>query len=146
MLRPSLHAPRAAQDAGELHAIVVILETLAVRLAPARSPAAIDGLRAANGRLAAAGDDRHAAAGADAELHVLLTDPCGDDRVLDLLHTARCALDGAVPAVAVDRGDVARSIREHAAIIDALAAGDGDRASERLRAHLVRRRPPPPSR
>jgi DNA-binding GntR family transcriptional regulator len=37
--------------------------------------------------------------------------------------------------------EVARAIRELAAVIDALATGDPDRASERLRVHNVRRRP-----
>ena len=40
----------------------MILETLAVRTAPPPEPRAIDELRAANGRLAAAGDDRAAVA------------------------------------------------------------------------------------
>ena len=141
MLRPPHHARRPAEDAGELHAIVVILETLALRTAPPPEPRAIDELRAANGRLAAAGDDRAAAADADAEIHALLTERCGDAQVLGLLEDARTALDRADPAPVPGGAEVARAIREHAAIIDALAAGDPARAAERLRVHLARRRP-----
>ena len=139
MLRPPHHARRPAEDAGELHAIVVILETLALRTAPPPEPRAIDELRAANGRLAAAGDDR--AAAADAEIHALLTERCGDARVLGLLEDARTALARVDPAPVAGGAEVARAIREHAAIIDALAAGDPARAADRLRVHLVRRRP-----
>ena len=141
MLRPPHHVCRPAEDAGELHAIVAILETLAVRTAPPPEPRAIDELRAANGRLAAAGDDRAAAADADAEIHALLTERCGDAQVLGLLEDARTALDRADPAPVPGGAEVARAIREHAAIIDALAAGDPARAADRLRVHLVRRRP-----
>jgi DNA-binding GntR family transcriptional regulator len=141
MLRPPHHVRRPVEDAGELHAIVVILETLAVRSAPPPEPRAIDELRAANGRVAAAGDDRAAAAGAEAELHALLTEPCGDVQVLRLLEDARTALDRVAPAPVAGGAEVARAIREHAAIIDALAAGDPERAAERLRVHPVRRRP-----
>ena len=141
MLRPPHHARRPAEDAGELHAIVVILETLAVRTARPPEPRAIDELRAANGRLAAAGDDRAAVADADAEIHALLTEPCGDAEVLGLLEDTRAALARVDPAPVAGGAEVARAIREHAAIIDALAAGDPARAAERLRVHLVRRRP-----
>jgi len=141
MLRPPHHARRPAEDAGELHAIVVILETLALRTAPPPEPRAIDELRAANGRLAAAGDDRAAAADADAEIHALLTERCGDAQVLGLFGDARTALYRADPAPVPGGAEVARAIREHAAIIDALAAGDPARAADRLRVHLVRRRP-----
>ena len=141
MLRPPHHARRPAEDAGELHAIVVILETLALRTAPPPEPRAIDELRAANGRLAAAGDDGAAAVDADAEIHALLTERCGDAQVLGLLEDARTALDRADPAPVPGGAQVARAIREHAAIIDALAAGDPARAAERLRVHLARRRP-----
>ena len=140
MLRPPHHARRPAEDAGELHAIVAILETLAVRTAPPPEPRALDALRAANGRLAAA-DDRAAVAGAEAEIHALLTEPCGDADILGLLEDARTALDRADPAPVPGGAEVARAIREHAAIIDALAAGDPARAADRLRVHLVRRRP-----
>ena len=141
MLRPPHHARRPAEDAGELHAIVVILETLALRTAPPPEPRAIDELRAANGRLAAAGDDGAAAVDADAEIHALLTERCGDAQVLGLLEDARTALDRADPAPVPGGAEVARAIREHATIIDALAAGDPARAADRLRVHLVRRRP-----
>ena len=141
MLRPPHHARRPAEDAGELHAIVVILETLALRTAPPPEPRAIDELRAANGRLAAAGDDGAAAVDADAEIHALLTERCGDAQVLGLLDDARTALARVDPAPVAGGAEVARAIREHAAIIDALAAGDPARAADRLRVHLVRRRP-----
>jgi len=141
MLRPPHHARRPAEDARELRAIVVILETLAVRTAPPPEPRAIDELRAANGRLAAAGDDRSALAEADAEIHALLTERCGDAQVLGLLEDTRTALYRVDPAPVAGGADVARAIREHAAIIDAVAAGDRARAADRLRVHLVRRPP-----
>ncbi len=78
---------------------------------------------------------------ADAEIHALLTERCGDAQVLGLLEDARTALYRVDPAPVAGGAEVARAIREHAAIIDALAAGDPARAADRLRVHLVRRRP-----
>jgi GntR family transcriptional regulator, transcriptional repressor for pyruvate dehydrogenase complex len=141
MIRPSHPLRRPVEDGRELHAVVTILETLAVRMAPPRSAAALDALRAANGRLATAGDDPCAAAAAGAEFHALLSDACGDERLLELLATAREGLSRARRVHRVDGRAIPRAIREHAAIIDALAAGDADRAADRLRAHLTRRRP-----
>ena len=112
-----------------------------MRTAPPPEPRAIDELRAANGRLAAAGDDGAAAVDADAEIHALLTERCGDAQVLGLLEDARTALGRVDPAPVAGGAGVARAIREHAAIIDALAAGDPARAAERLRAHLARTGP-----
>lgn len=141
MIRPSHPLRRPVEDARELRAVVTILETLAVRIAPPPSAAALDALRAANGRLATAADDPCAAAAAGAEFHALLTEPCGDERLLELLATARDGLERARRVHRAGARDIPRAIREHAGIIDALAGGDPGRAADRLRAHLAGRRP-----
>jgi DNA-binding GntR family transcriptional regulator len=137
---PSHQVSPRAEDARELHAIVILLETLAVRTSPPPCPAAIDALRQANGRLAVA-PERVAVAAAEAEVHALLTEPCDDDRIVGLLDDARRGLARVARPRRFERLDVARAIREHAAIIDALAVGDRERAAERLRSHHLRRRP-----
>lgn len=82
-----------------------------------------------------------AVADAEAELHALLTEACGDAEILGLLEDARTTLARVDPAPVAGGAEIARAIRDHAAIIDALAAGDPARAAERLRAHLARRGP-----
>jgi DNA-binding GntR family transcriptional regulator len=133
-------APRRLDDVAvrELHAVAVILESLAVRLSPPFSAARRAELRAANARVRAARDPVTMAI-ADREVHRLLVESCGDASLLGTLTPVQAALRR-LPA-ADDPGAPRRHAAEHEAVIDALAAGDQELAARRLRAHDAGRLP-----
>jgi GntR family transcriptional regulator, transcriptional repressor for pyruvate dehydrogenase complex len=117
----------------ELHAVAAILESLAVRLAPPFTAARRAALRAANARLRTAPDPVTAAI-ADRDVHRALAEACGDDSLLGTLLPVQATLRR-LPAIQ-GAGAQRRHAAEHDAIIDALAAGDNELASRRLRAHV----------
>jgi DNA-binding GntR family transcriptional regulator len=121
----------------ELNAVAVLLETLAVRLAPPFAAPRRAALRAANARLRAARDPVTAAV-ADREVHRRLVEGCADNALLATLRPVEAALRRLRPV----GGSSPRShAAEHDAVIDALAAGDNALASERVRAHVAGRLP-----
>jgi DNA-binding GntR family transcriptional regulator len=122
----------------ELHAAVVILESLAVRRAPPFDAARRAGLRAANARLRAARDPVTAAL-ADRDLHARLVEPGAGAELRRTLRPIEAALQPL--AVGGDARGVRRHADEHDAVIDALAEGEHARAAERLREHLAGRLP-----
>jgi DNA-binding GntR family transcriptional regulator len=122
----------------ELHAVAVLLESLAVRLAPPFDAARRARLRAANARLRSAGHPV-AAAIADREFHRRLVEHCADTALLDTLGPVEAALH--TPAAFGRPGDVRRHAAEHDRVIDALGRGDTARAAERLREHVAGRLP-----
>ena len=119
----------------EYNAVTALLESLAVRLAPAFDAQRRAALRA-NARLRVASDPV-AAAIADREVHRRLVEPGADAILLDTLRPAQTALR----QLAADghAGDARRHAAEHAEIIDGLAAGDIAGAADRLRDHVTGR-------
>lgn len=111
----------------ELLPAALILESLAIRRAPAFDAPAIERLRGASARLRRAATDPAAAARAEDEFHRELVMRCGDAQLLAvalpvqraLLAYRRAAPVGAAP---------------HDAIVDALERGDHATAAQRIRA------------
>jgi DNA-binding GntR family transcriptional regulator len=119
----------------ELNAQAAILESLAVRQAPAYDAPRRARLRAANAALRAA-HEPVAAAIADHEVHLRLVEASSDPALLAALRRVRAALRPLAPGGAAAH-DVRRHADEHDAVIAALAAGDHARAAERLRRHVA---------
>lgn len=125
-----------AREVRELYPAVLLLEALAVRDAPAYGPECLAGLRAANAELRAA-PDAAAASRADDHFHRTLTADCGNPRLLDVLAPVRRAL---MPYEAIYMDSPERreqSVTQHGAIIDALARGDQETASELVRQNFT---------
>jgi DNA-binding GntR family transcriptional regulator len=129
--RPKQEDQRAvALDAAELRELLpaaLILESLAVRMAPPFNAAAIERLRRASARLQRAAADPAAAANAEDEFHGELVQCCGDMRLRAMARSAQRALLPYWRAAPV--GDVHQD-----AIVDALERGDNDGAADRIRA------------
>lgn len=122
----------------ELHAVQVILESLAVRQAPPFDAAHRARLRAANARLRAATDPVTAAI-ADRDVHRALVERDAETSLLATLRPVQAALRR-LP-MTLGAGAAQRHAAEHDAVIAALAAGDHDLAARRLRGHLRGRLP-----
>jgi DNA-binding GntR family transcriptional regulator len=123
----------AALDAGELRELLpaaLILESLAVRMAPRFDGAAIERLRRASARMRRTAADPAAAAEAEDEFHGELVRPCGDTRLRTMARLAQRALlpyRRVAPVGAV----------HHDGIVDALERGDNDGAADRIRASFA---------
>jgi DNA-binding GntR family transcriptional regulator len=128
--RPKQEDQPAALDAGELRELLpvaLILESLAVRMAPRFDGAAIERLRRVSAGLRRAAAEPAAAAEAEDEFHGELVQCCGDVRLRAMARTAQRALlpyRRAAPVGAV----------HYDGIIDALERGDNDGAADRIRA------------
>lgn len=136
---------QAAGHALHVHTVRRLLETEVAGLAAAgaRAPGAdLDAAREALARgaavLAAADVDHEALLEADQAFHRALAELAGNPVLAALTdamggRTARHRLTRGV----VEPGAEARTQREHEAILDAVAAGDVDRARIRMAAHLL---------
>jgi DNA-binding GntR family transcriptional regulator len=111
----------------ELLPLALILESLAIRRAPAFDTSAIERLRGASRRLRHAATDPATAARAEHEFHRELVTRCGDARLVAIALPVERALlpyRRAAPVGAV----------HHDAIVDALERGDHVTAAQRIRA------------
>jgi hypothetical protein len=127
----------ALSEARELHPLIVVLESIAVRQSPPLDTEAMDGLRSANDRLRAATHDPSAAIAADDDFHARLTAACGNERLLAALRPVRRALLRYEQIYMLDPARVERSVAQHAAIIAALERRDHALAAQRLRENLT---------
>jgi DNA-binding GntR family transcriptional regulator len=122
--------PAAGLDAGELRELLpaaLILESLAVRMAPPFDRGAIDRLRHASAGLRRTAADPAVAAEAEDVFHCELVRRCGDAQLRAMARTAQRALlpyCRAAPVGAV----------HYDGIVDALERGDNDGAADRIRA------------
>ncbi len=130
-MSPGLHP----DELRELHPAELILECAGVRHAPPFGGDALERLRSANRRLRSAAGDPAAAAGADAEFRRLLTDRCGNPRLLAVIEPLRRQLAPYERVRLADAGRVARTASQHDEIIAALERRDHRAAERRLRAH-----------
>jgi GntR family transcriptional repressor for pyruvate dehydrogenase complex len=73
---------------------------------------------------------------ADAQFHLLLADAAGNARLKALVTQARGELFTPANSALLDNQTRARSTAEHQAILEAVRAGDVDRASHSMREHL----------
>ena len=132
----------AAREVEELYPAVLMLEAAAVAHAPPYDAAAIARMREANAQLLAA-QEADAGARADDVFHQRLTENCGNQRLLDVVRPMREQL------IAYERQYFSsperrqRSAAQHGAIIDALEAGDHERASGLVRENFTTALPGP---
>ena len=126
-------APRLqSREVRELYPAVLVLEAVAVRDAPPSDAASLERMREANRALEAA-TDAEAGARADDLFHQRLTEGCGNQRLLDVVRPLRQALMAYERVYFSTRPRRSRSAGQHAAIVDALAAGDQEGAAALVR-------------
>jgi DNA-binding GntR family transcriptional regulator len=121
-----------SREVRELYPAVLVLEAVAVRDAPPYDDAALERMREANARLEAA-SEAEAGARADDLFHQRLIEGCGNQRLLDVVRPLRQALMAYERVYFSTDERRSRSAAQHAAIIDALAAGDQERAAAMVR-------------
>lgn len=87
--------------------------------------------------MSTAGDDLAAFARADLAFHLDLTSAAGNATLHDLLHVVRSLLQVYADRMVHSPEDAATAAREHAAVADALDAGDSEAAASAMAAHMV---------
>jgi DNA-binding GntR family transcriptional regulator len=122
-------APLSEIEVREGYPVLILLEGLAVRSTPSYSPEVIARLREINDAMAGNSDDPIAAATRDWEFHEELCRHCGNEQLLSTLRPLKRLMLRYECTYMSAQDFVSRSIHQHAAIIDALEAGDRDRAS-----------------
>ncbi len=143
-LRPAqgafVHQPTDA-EADQLMAVRALLEAEAARLvAASAADASIERLRALwrDGVAALAADDIDAVVAANAALHACIMELAGNEVLAQLASQVSRRVRWYYTPVARQRGE--RSWEEHAALIDAIAAHDQDRAARIMREHTEQTR------
>jgi DNA-binding GntR family transcriptional regulator len=128
------------RDVREVRCVREELEALAVRLAAARAkPDDIKRLRAIQEeceRLAGQGDDRLALFRQDSRLHLALASLSGNRHLEELLHRLDVKVTLCRMFLCTAMEQVARNVRYHRHVIDALEEGDVERAEEAMRHHV----------
>ena len=124
----------------------LVIEPPAARLAAERDPAAeLDRMRAAVASQRASADPAKSL-DANREFHLALVSASGNPHLAhfaELLWVARISV-AIYTAQAAQAGGTGAWAEEHEAIIDAIAAGDGDRAETLTRDHIARHPPVEP--
>ena len=143
-LRPAqgafVHVP-TEDEADQLLAVRSLLETESARLAAGNATdESIARLRALcdEGERALAADDVDAVVAANAALHSAVVEMSGNKVLAELAAQVDRRVRWYYTPVARQRGK--RSWSEHAALIDALAAHDGERAAQIMREHTEQTR------
>jgi DNA-binding GntR family transcriptional regulator len=135
--------PIDPEDLRQTYEVLIALEGAAAALLAARGAAAaevLDAMREATAAMAAAlgRGDRAGWAAADDRFHRALLAGSGNPKLARLAETAADQAQRARSATAARRPEPETSAREHGAILDALAAGDGDAARAAVAAHRTR--------
>jgi DNA-binding GntR family transcriptional regulator len=126
-------APLSARDVRETYPLIAALEVLAIRSAdPATLPALGARLRQLADELEAAGDDPRALRRLDDRWHAQLVAPSGNERLRRTLEGLKRVVRRYELAWLDDGERVELSAAQHAAIADALAAGDVEEAARLL--------------
>jgi predicted ATPase len=124
-------------EARELYPLVVVLETIAVRRAPAFEAAALERLREANRRMREAAGDASAAGLADDAFHAQLAAGCPYEPLNEMLRRAKRALLRYEQVYMDEPARIERSAAQHDEIVMALESGDHADAARRLRRNLT---------
>jgi DNA-binding GntR family transcriptional regulator len=132
----------AAREVEELYPAVLMLEAAAVLHAPPYDAAAIARMREANAQLVAA-PDAEAGARADDLFHQRLTENCGNQQLLDVVRPMREQLMAYERQYFSTAERRERSAAQHGTIVDALEAGDHERASALVRENFTTALPGP---
>jgi DNA-binding GntR family transcriptional regulator len=122
-------APLSEIEVREGYPVLILLEGLAVRSTPSYPPEAIARLREINAVMAGESEDAMAAATHDWEFHEELVRHCGNEQLLSTLRPLKRLMLRYECNYMSAQDFVSRSIHQHAAIIDALEAGENERAS-----------------
>jgi DNA-binding GntR family transcriptional regulator len=143
-LRPAqgafVHRP-TEEEADQLMAVRALLEAEAASLAAANAvDGSVERLRALwrDGVAALAADDIDAVVAANAALHACVMELAANDVLAELASQVSRRVRWYYRPVARQRGE--RSWEEHAALIDAIAAHDQDRATRIMREHTEQTR------
>lgn len=131
-----------AREVQELYPAVLMLEATAILHAPPYDAEAIARLRDANRELLAAGD-AEAGARADDHFHERLTENCGNKELLDVVRPMREQLMAYERQYFSTAERRERSAAQHGAIVDALEAGDHERAAALVRENFTTALPEP---
>jgi DNA-binding GntR family transcriptional regulator len=129
-------APLDELELRELYPVALLLEGLAVRNAPDFDDDQLARLREINARLGASTSDATTAATCDWEFHDELVRRCANEQLLDTLRPLKRQLLRYEYAYMDDAATVERSAEQHAAIVDALEAGDRERAASLVEANF----------
>lgn len=130
-----VHQP-TADEADQLLAVRALLETESARLAARHATAdGVEELRelCRRGRSAVEAGDVAGVVGANADLHIAVTRLSGNTVLVELAAQVDRRVRWFYTPVARLRG--AQSWDEHAALIEAIAEGDDDRAADLMRRH-----------
>ena len=130
------------REVHELYPAVLMLEATAVLHAPPYDAAAIARLREANAALVAAAD-AEAGARADDLFHERLTENCGNPDLLGVVRPMREQLMAYERQYFSTAERRERSAAQHGTIIDALEAGEHERAAELVRENFTTALPEP---
>ena len=130
------------REVHELYPAVLMLEATAILHAPPYEAGAIASLREANATLVAAGDSE-AGARADDLFHQRLTENCGNPELLAVVRPMREQLMAYEYQYFSTAERRERSAAQHAAIIDALEAGEHERAAALIRENFTTALPEP---
>jgi DNA-binding GntR family transcriptional regulator len=119
----------------ELYPVVLLLEGLAVRSAPAFPPEQLAELREINERMRASAGDAMAAATCDWRFHDALVRGCGNEQLLDTLRPLKRQLLRYEFAYMDDAASVETSVAHHVEIVDALERDDREAAAALVEAN-----------
>ena len=114
----------------EAYPVAILLEGLALRTTPEFPAEALARLRAINEEMAAAHSDPMVATACDHRFHDELVGHCANEQLLATVRPLKRMLLRYEYAYMSTEWLVDRSVAQHRQIIDALAAGDMDSASE----------------
>jgi DNA-binding GntR family transcriptional regulator len=126
----------AVREVEELYPAVLMLEATAILHAPPYDADAIAGLREANAQLLAA-TDADAGARADDLFHERMTERCGNPDLIAVVRPMRDQLMAYERQYFSTQERRERSAQQHAAITDALEAGDHERAAALIRENFT---------
>ena len=131
-----------AREVLELYPAVLMLEATAIVHAQPYDAETIARLRDANRQLVAAGD-AEAGARADDLFHERLIENCGNQELLDLVRPMREQLMAYERKYFSTAERRERSAAQHGTIVDALEAGDHERAAALVRENFTTALPEP---
>ncbi|UVY84522.1 FCD domain-containing protein [Brachybacterium sp. NBEC-018] len=126
------------QNTDQLIELRAGLESYTARLAAGRVDAAlIEALRGTITAMEGAQEDAAAFVAADAEFHAVLARAADNSMLTDLLDVSRTLLRVYNDRAVHDQEDMRLAREEHAEILAALEAADGDRAASAMVAHMA---------
>ena len=125
-------APLSGREVREVYPILQSLESLALRSLGPVAAATAPELRRMNQELAEVAGDPEQGCAIDHRWHETLLSPCPNRRLIELIGPLRETVSRYERLYMRDRALVAASVAQHLLIVEALEAGDMDRAVREL--------------